>query len=159
MKISLIIICLLALVLASGPAWAMSYTLTVEGTDAIYLSGAAGVTIPALEESDPSFLLLRHGSFLPDFLQETFPDFLPVNDGESFQFSAEGSIHYYNGTGDGFGPDGGGITSNLASLYGISGYSGPAGALVGLFLDDSARPLPRLRQHWIFWAADSAHPS
>jgi hypothetical protein len=71
---------------------------------------------------------------------ETFPEEMPASTGEQFQFSASGIVSYVE-AGDYFGPDGSiapdvGISS-LNSLAGISGYEGPCGALVGVFLNDT----------------------
>ncbi len=55
---------------------AIAASLSVNGTDAIFLAGRDDVTIPALGSSDPSFPLLRHGYVNADFLPETFPQWL-----------------------------------------------------------------------------------
>jgi len=133
------------LVAISGTAIAFSTpataaTVTVQGTDAIFLSGRTDVTIPPLGSPFPE--LGRHGYVLSDFLQETFPSLLPASGGQLFSFNADGLVHYFNGSAapgsPAFGPDGNGLGgSNLLSLGGISGYQGPQGALVGLFLDDA----------------------
>lgn len=126
---------------------AIAASLTVNGTDAIFLAGRDDVTIPALDSSDPSFPLLRHGYVNADFLPETFPQWLTAIAGQTFAFAVTGGVDYYNApSASFFGPDGNGTSgSNLNSLGGISGFLGPQGPLVGLFLNDDnpqAGPAP-----------------
>lgn len=134
-----------AIAFSSSPASAATFNLTVKGTDAIFLAGRTDVVIPPL---DNSFVLARH-NFSPadtpaDFVLETFPQFLAATSSQAFSFSASGCVNYFIGLGcnstnpAGFGPNGGTPDgSSLNSLAGISGYQGPQGALVGLFLDNN----------------------
>ncbi len=131
-----------AIALSSSPASAATVNLTVQGTDAIFLAGRTDVTIPNLGSSDPSFPLTRHGYVSSDFLQETFPQSIAAITGQAFSFNATGCVNYFNGLGcnpsNGFEPNGGDPDgSSLNALAGISGYQGPQGALVGLFLDNN----------------------
>ena len=115
-------------------------SFTVDGTDAIYLAGRTDITIPPLG-TNPSTFLARHGFVAADFLLETFPDFKIVTAGDVLNFLATGCVNYFNGIGcsgpgTGFGPDGGDPNGSILNSFGgISSYSGPEGALVGLFLD------------------------
>ncbi|MEW5803579.1 MAG: PQQ-binding-like beta-propeller repeat protein, partial [bacterium] len=114
----------------------------LSGTNVIFLAGRTDVTIPLLGAYDPDFPILRHSVVSSDFLRENFPISLPAHADMVFTFQASGLIDYYNGlgaqSGIGFGPDGGEPNgSDLSNLDGISGYKGPQGALVGVFLDDS----------------------
>lgn len=125
-----------SLILESTPP---TNSIKVRGTDAIFLAGRTDVTIPPLGSSSSTFPLKRHGFVRSDFLQETFPQSIPVQSGQSFTFEAKGAVDFYNGTSTSraFGPDGGNPDgSNLLSMQGISGYQGPEGALVGVFLTD-----------------------
>jgi len=122
--------------LVASDANAASFNLTVAGTDAIWLAGRDDVTIPALGSPDSSFPLLRHSYVAADFLQETKPQAIAAA-GQVFSFSATGLVGYYNGLDTGWGPDGNAaIASVLSSIGGISGYRGPGGTLVGVFLGD-----------------------
>ncbi len=85
------------------------------------------------------FPLVRHGVVRTDFLQETFPQSVPVQSGDMFAFEASGEIDFFNGRLNPFNPDGSDRNgSQLFGLEGISGYQGTAGALVGLFLTDES---------------------
>lgn len=116
-------------------------TVTVQGTDAIYLAGRTDVTIPSLSNSDNSFILTRIGVDPGDpvfntLSLETFPKSFSVSHGQTFTFSASGGVDYYLSPSANFeSPDGTGI-SDIQSLGGISGYKGPH-SLVGLFLNDN----------------------
>jgi hypothetical protein len=116
------------------------FSANVPGTDVIFLSGRTDVVIPNLGVYDPAFPLTRHGFVLGDFVKETFPKPIAAKSGMVFKFSATGAVHYYNGPGygSGYGPDGGQAGSSyLYPLGGISGYQGPQGPLVGVFLSDA----------------------
>jgi hypothetical protein len=130
--------------------------ITVLGSDVIYLSGRTDVTIPELGTYDPNFPILRHWYVRGDFVKETFPQSMPASEGMTFNFSASGNIHYFigYGYGSGFGPDGG--SSNGSSLYalkGISGYKGPQGALVGVFLDETNPLMATAPETLNFWTS------
>ncbi len=109
--------------------------VTVKGTDAIFLAGRTDVTIPAPDAEDASFPLIRCGSQLA---QETFPVTLTISSEATFTFSATGGVIYVGGDETRTGPDAdpAGIGA-VDGLGGISGYTGPAGALVGVFLSDA----------------------
>jgi Ca2+-binding RTX toxin-like protein len=114
-------------------------SIKIRGTDAIFLAGRTDVAIPLLGQSSSTFPLKRHGFVGSDFLQETFPQSIAVQAGQSFTFEATGKVDFFNGTSTSraFGPDGGNPDgSTLLSIQGISGYQGPEGALVGVFLTD-----------------------
>lgn len=115
-----------------------SVSLTIDGTDSIFLAGRNDVTIPSLGEADDSFPLRRHTYVRDDFLQEEFPEEFDSKPGDIFTFSASGSIDFFNGSERSFEtPDGGNPNgSNLSGLEGVSGYQGSEGALVGVFLSD-----------------------
>jgi hypothetical protein len=111
--------------------------LEIKGTDAIYLANRSDVTISPLGTTNPTFPLQRHSYVNPDFSAETFPQFVPASGVSSFAFDATGHIDFFNGLGVGWGPDGGEPNgSTLGNVEGISGYRGPQGSLVGLFLND-----------------------
>ncbi|EDX76917.1 hypothetical protein MC7420_1920 [Coleofasciculus chthonoplastes PCC 7420] len=118
---------------------AASVKLTVKGTDAIYLAGRNDVVIPPVNQ--PFSVLGRHSGNTPEELQESFPKFIAVSSGQKFTFHAAGCVDYFNGFGcpsRGYSPDGNGDSgSNLSNLAGISGYIGPEGSFVGVFLTDN----------------------
>lgn len=131
----------------SAPTRATVVDLTVDGSDAIFLAGRTDLTIPAASApwSSPTGLQ-RHGGPTPEEIQETFPSGLSVTAGDIVRVldPAVGGISFFNGYGaPWYGPDGnnadcsGTACSNLSSFGGISGYFGPEGALVGVFLDDA----------------------
>ncbi len=123
----------------SKSAVAATFSLTVDGSDAIFLAGRTDLIIPPA--SDPWDVLGRHRGPTPEEIQETLPPFITVAGGDVVKVAdpAIGGISFFNGFGDPFfGPSGNGAAgSNLNSLDGISGYLGPQGPLVGVFLDDS----------------------
>jgi hypothetical protein len=115
-------------------------TVTIKGSDAIFLAGRTDLVIPPASDPWPGGLL-RHGSPTPEEIQETVPPFIPVSGGDVIRATdpAVGGVSFYNGFGGiVFGPSGDGLSgSNLSSFGGISGYIGPRGPLSGVFLDDS----------------------
>ncbi|MBF2078346.1 MAG: PEP-CTERM sorting domain-containing protein [Synechococcales cyanobacterium T60_A2020_003] len=114
-----------------------SKALKVRGTDAIFLAGRLDVTIPPLGSSSSTFPLTRHGTVRSDFLRENFPKSIPVKPRKTLKFKAKGAIDFFNGTSAGYGPDGGAPQgTSLFGIAGISGYDGPTGGLVGVFLSD-----------------------
>ncbi len=133
--------------LATSTAGALVMTVTIDGSDAIFLAGRTDITIPAASApwTYPTGLQ-RHGGPTPEEIQETFPPLISVAAGDVLRVldPASGGISFFNGFGPPlYGPDGnhadctGGACSILYSFGGISGYFGPEGALVGVFLDDS----------------------
>lgn len=138
--------------LAAGwtSAQASTFTVTVDGTDAIFLAGRTDLmaTQPPANQAwaDGSSAtddgLLRHGGTTPEEALETAPPSLAVTGGDVVRVLdiAVGGINFFNGSAGGlFGPagNGGSGSSNLTSLGGISGYQGTQGALTGVFLDDA----------------------
>jgi hypothetical protein len=138
-------ICVLvsAMILQTGAAMAATFTITVDGSDAIFLAGRTDVVIPPASDpwTGPGTHLIRHGGPTPEEIQETLPPFISVTAGDVVQVAdpAIGGISFFNGFGAPFfGPGGNGVGgSNLTALDGISGYIGPQGPLVGVFLDNS----------------------
>ena len=135
-------------IMSAAPAMAAVFDVSINGTDAIFLSGRTDLVVPPL---DASWTLLRHnfGVIPADFLSETFPSALPVTSGDVVFVvnPAVGGINFFNGLGPPFfGPEGNtGSGSSITALGGISGYLGTQGALVGVFLDNSvpsAGPAP-----------------
>ena len=131
------------MLLSLGSASAAVYDITVDGSDAIFLAGRSDVTVPAASDpwTGPGTFLARHGGPTPEEIQETLPPFVPVSAGNIVRVAdpAIGGVNFFNGFGPpNFGPSGNGVSgSNLAALDGISGYQGPQGPLVGVFLDNS----------------------
>lgn len=127
----------------AGTASAAVFSLSIAGSDAIFLAGRTDLTIPAANEAwtGPGDFLARHGGPTPEEIKETVPQFIPVSGSDVVKVAdpAVGGISFFNGLGAPlFGPSGNGPTgSSLSALGGISGYKGPQGALTGVFLDDS----------------------
>jgi hypothetical protein len=115
-------------------------TVTIKGSDAIFLAGRTDLVIPPTSDPWPGGLI-RHGFPTPEEIQETVPPFIPVSGGDVIRVAdpAVGGVSFFNGFGGiVFGPSGSGLSgSNLSSFGGISDYIGPQGPLTGVFLDDS----------------------
>jgi len=128
-----------ALMLASA-AQAQTYDVTIDGADAIWLAGRTDIVIPAANLAWPGGLL-RHGGPTPEEILETMPSFISVVAGDVIKAldPAVGGISFFNGFGAPiFGPGGNGAAgSSLTAFGGISGYVGPQGPLVGVFLSDA----------------------
>lgn len=134
--------------LTATSAGAAIFDVTIDGSDAIFLAGRTDIVIPAanLPWSSPTGMQ-RHGGPTPEEIQETLPPGFAVAPGDVIRVAdpAVGGISFFNGFGAPFyGPDGNNSTctgagpcSNLSGFGGISGYFGPEGALVGVFLDDN----------------------
>lgn len=139
LKIAGILVAALA-ALAAGGAQAANYSITIDGSDAIWLAGRTDLSIPPASDPWPGGLL-RHSYPTPEEIQETLPPIIPVLAGDVVRAldPAVGGISFFNGFGAPmFGP--GGNTpagSSLSSFGGISSYAGPQGPLVGVFLDDN----------------------
>lgn len=127
------------------------YDVTIDGSDAIFIAGRTDVLpIPALNGNPSAFILGRHNFITPDGIVETLPPVISVAGGDIIRAAnpAIGGVDFYNSppSANFFGPGGNGLSgSNLNSLGGISGYKGPQGPLVGVFLDNSipsAGPAP-----------------
>lgn len=131
---------ILVAALAAGGAQAANYSITIDGSDAIWLAGRTDLSIPPASDPWPGGLL-RHSYPTPEEIQETLPPIIPVLAGDVVRAldPAVGGISFFNGFGAPmFGP--GGNTpagSSLSSFGGISSYAGPQGPLVGVFLDDN----------------------
>jgi hypothetical protein len=130
------------LLLPVSAAYALILDVTVDGSDAIFLAGRTDVVIPSA--SDPwttGTHLIRHSYPTPEEIQESLPPGFSITAGDVIRAldPAVGGVSFFNGYGDPYyGPGGNGLQgSNLTSLGGISGYIGPQGPLVGVFLDDS----------------------
>lgn len=129
-----------SLLLATGSSQAATFSIAIDGGDAIFLAGRTDLSIP--EASLPWFGgLARHGGPTPEEIQETLPPGISVMGGDVIKAAdpAVGGISFFNGFGAPlYGPSGNGLSgSDLTPFGGISGYLGPQGALVGVFLDDS----------------------
>jgi hypothetical protein len=115
----------------------LAATQALGAAPVIHLAGRTDITIPALgQDSDVTIFSCRDGGVI----QETFPPGYQITPGAAFTFSATGLTNFYGGTPEeGFPPDGdpSGLEAEIFSFGGISGYRGPAGALLGLFLDDN----------------------
>jgi hypothetical protein len=124
--------------LAAGSAQAATYTVGIDGGDAIWLAGRTDLVIPAAGVLWPGGLG-RH-PVTPEMIQETLPPIIAVSAGDVVRAldPAVGGISFFGGFGGTmFGP--GGNTpagSNLSAFGGISSYLGPQGPLVGVFLND-----------------------
>jgi hypothetical protein len=105
------------------------FSLTINGTDVIYLAGRDDVTIPPLDTEDETFPILRCSGDLI----ETFPASIVVSPEAKLTFKATGEMDFWGGTSP-TGPDGEAVSA-IDALGGLSGYNGPQGALVGVFLD------------------------
>jgi hypothetical protein len=130
------VICLLAALTASR-VYAGSTTVseTVTGTDAIFLANRTDVTIAPPGAAPAGYPLLRNSP--PGPYSESFPPAVSATGGQTFQFSASGDVNYnINVAGTVFGPDGV-RPSTFNSVAGISGYNGPIGALLGVFLTNT----------------------
>lgn len=108
---------------------------TLGAAPVLHLAGRSDVVIPPLGEAsdNPLFSCRDHPT-----IQETYPPGYRITPGSEFTFSASGRVNYYGGpVEEGFPPDGDFSMADIAPYGGISGYTGPAGALVGVFLDDA----------------------
>lgn len=138
---------MIASILPAGNA--LAAVVTVDGSDAIWLAGRTDLAIPPAGVLWPGGLA-RH-PVTPELIQETLPPSLSITGGDVLQVAdpAIGGVSFFNGFGAPFyGPGGNGLSgSDLGSFGGISGYLGPQGPLVGVFLDNLipvAGPPPRL---------------
>jgi len=130
------------LLLPAGSASALILDVAVNGSDAIFLAGRTDVIIPSASAPwTTGTHLIRHSGPTPEEIKETLPPGFSITAGDVIRAldPAVGGVSFFNGFGAPlFGPGGNGVSgSNLVSLDGISGYFGPQGPLVGVFLDDS----------------------
>jgi hypothetical protein len=111
--------------------------ITVAATDVIFLAGRTDVSLAPPGAPPPGYPLTRNDP--PGAFSETFPELLNAVGVAAFEFNASGTATYNNRAQPPvyFGPDGlsTGIV-NIGPLAGISGYEGPEGALLGVFLSD-----------------------
>lgn len=125
---------------AANPSHAATFAVTIDGSDAIWLAGRTDLAIPAANLPWVGGLG-RHGGPTPEEILETIPSFVAVASGDVIKAldPALGGISFFNGFGAPvFGPGGNGASgSSLTSFGGISGYVGPQGPLVGVFLSDA----------------------
>lgn len=129
----------LAAIFAAGSASATVFSLTIDGSDAIFLAGRTDVVIPpAASPWNTGTFLIRHAGPTPEEIQETLPPSISVTGGDVVRVldPAVGGVSFFNGVGAPFfGPGGNGLDgSDLTALDGISGYKGPQGPLAGVFL-------------------------
>lgn len=124
---------------AAGSAQAVTYTVSIDGSDAIWLAGRTDLVIPAANLPWAGGLG-RHGGPTPEEILETLPPIIAVTGGDEIKAldPAVGGISFFNGIGAPFfGPSGNTLAgSSLTAFGGISSYAGPQGPLVGVFLDD-----------------------
>jgi hypothetical protein len=131
-------VCILVLAISVTSLSGVTYGLTIDGSDAIYLAGRTDITVP--DAGDLWTFLTRHGGDTPEEIQETHPPCIPVVECATVNIvSATGGINFFNGYGPPYySPSGNGTDgSDLDAIDGISGYKGPEGPLAGVFLDDS----------------------
>jgi hypothetical protein len=132
-------------------ASAASISVSVRGSDAIFLAGRTDLTIPEANEpwTGPGDFLGRHGGPTPEEIKETLPPFIAVTPGDVIRVAdpAVGGVNFFNGFAPpSFGPGGNGLAgSSLSGLGGISGYAGPQGPLTGVFLGDGVPNDPTTR--------------
>ena len=107
--------------------------IEVLATDAIPLAGRTDVAIPPIGGDLSGFPILRTEPG-PGQTPETFPLALPATPGEHARFYAFGSARF-SPIGAEIGPDGD-VPKDVLPVGGISGYKGPGGSLVGVFLDN-----------------------
>jgi hypothetical protein len=106
-------------------------SLFIRGTDVIYLAGRADVKIPPLGTEEDTFPIIRCGGELI----ETFPASIAVKPGTPVTFRVTGAIDFWGGQSS-TNPDGQDL-SDITAVGGVSGYYGPQGALVGVFLGNA----------------------
>jgi hypothetical protein len=115
---------------------ATSVPFVLGAAPVIHLAGRTDIPIPPLDQpSEISLFSCRPAGLV----QETYPPGYRIQPGAEFTFTVSGKINYYAGAPEeGFPPDGDPATfANIEPFGGISGYQGPGGALVGVFLDDA----------------------
>jgi hypothetical protein len=122
------------LLLLPAPAFA-TQDVIVLATDAIDLAGREDVTIPPLGGDLTSFPLQRP-DVAPGQTLETRPNEVAVVGGAMLSFDASGEATFSPSDTAG-GPDGD-VAKDVVAVGGISGYVGPGGSLVGVFLTDAA---------------------
>ena len=121
-----------------GSSGGQGETLVLGASPVIYLAGRTDIQIPPLDT--PSDQITEPLFFCRDsaIVQEVRPFGFRVQPGAQVQFQATGRINFYGGeVAGGYPPDGdaGGSQAFISSYGGLSGYIGPAGALLGVFID------------------------
>ncbi|MFK8186050.1 MAG: hypothetical protein AB8B99_21960 [Phormidesmis sp.] len=117
-------------------------TKTIQESNTIFLAGRDDINIPGVSEDWD--VLGQHNYAIPENIQATKPDSIDVTESDIVRILdlAQGGISFYNGFGDAsspvYGPDSSDsyTGADIHGLGGISGYKGPLGALVGVFLND-----------------------
>ena len=110
----------------SGLAERSKAAVTVLGTDAIYVAGRTNFVVNTA--TDPLLTLTP-----PD--TATVPQSIGAFAGETFTFAASGTVQFSST--DSYSVDGALPDAGITGLNAISGYTGPKGALVGVFLDNT----------------------
>src|SRR3989304_6955504 len=112
-----------AWVLLIAPAAASDVTVTIKGSDAIFLAGRTDLVIPPASSPWPGGLL-RHPGPTPEEIQETLPPFIPVSGGDVIRATdpAVGEVSFFNNIGGfrglGFFPPGNGLRGTTLSFFG-----------------------------------------
>lgn len=111
---------------------------TLGAAPVLHLAGRSDIVIPKLGEPSDNPIFGCPGLAM-ELVQETCPAGYRITPGSEFTFSASGRVNYYGGpVEEGVLPDGNpNVMANIEPYGGISGYTGPSGALVGVFLDDA----------------------
>jgi len=127
--------------LLSTPAFADTFSVTIDGSDAIWLAGRTDLVIPPANQPWPGGLI-RHDGPTPEEILETMPPGFAMNAGDILRVldPASGGVSFFNGFGGLiYGPEGNGLpgSSIITPFGGISGYNGTQGALVGVFLSNA----------------------
>lgn len=112
-----------------------AFTIPVTGRDVIFLARRSDVTIAPAGNPPPGYVLTRNNPAGPE--AEVFPCAIPVTGGNLYCFpETTGQVNLnVGGSGPVVGPDGGNFNVDVSSLGDVSGYKGPVGALVGVFMD------------------------
>ncbi|GAB4406526.1 MAG: hypothetical protein OHK0052_27820 [Anaerolineales bacterium] len=120
---------------AAPPAAENPPIFALSAAPVLHLAGRTDIIIPKLGElSENPLFACRDGAVV----QETYPSGYQITPGSEFTFKASGRVNYYGGAPeDGYPPDGDAWIADIQPFGSISGYTGPSGALVGVFLDDA----------------------
>jgi hypothetical protein len=122
--------------LAAPPAADNPPAFALGAAPVLHLAGRTDIIIPKLGEvSENPLFACRDGAII----QETYPPGYQISPGSEFTFKVSGRVNYYGGAPEeGYPPDGDAtLTADIQPFGSISGYTGPAGSLVGVFLDDA----------------------
>ncbi|MEP6924824.1 MAG: PEP-CTERM sorting domain-containing protein [Pyrinomonadaceae bacterium] len=109
--------------------------LTVKGAAVIFLAGRDDIKLITPDQDVPENYPLGRCSGGENAMAA--PHLIKIDDKKNFTFKVTGEVDYYGGDDRKTGADGyADQASKIESLGGISGYTGPGGALVGVFLND-----------------------